>query len=423
MQGQGPDSTAGPAPPQDKAAPFATQTRSALEAVMRGDRGRLIAALTRQISDLHLAEDVLQEALASALAHWGRAGVPDHPQGWLLRVAYRKAIDRFRQSARQGRQVADIALLAQAEAEAPQPIPDERLRLMFTCCHPALDQKSQVALTLRLLGGLTTAQIARAFLDRETTMGQRLSRAKTKIAVAGIRFAIPEAQDWDARLNAVLTVIYLIFTAGHGAGESHGKDLSDEAIWLAGLVNHLRPDQPEVMGCLALLLLTHARAAARKDAQGVTIALGAQDRSLWDATMMAEGLALLDAAIRRHRPGPFQIKAAIAACHIGPEGPDWPQILALYDSLLRMEPTSVIRLNRAVALAELGQTEAALIEVQGLAAELAEYQPFHATKADLLRRLGRWDAARAAYDRAIALSPSFADAAFLTKRRAALPQN
>ncbi|MGB3281069.1 MAG: DUF6596 domain-containing protein [Pseudorhodobacter sp.] len=404
------------------AAPFAAQTTASLEAVMRADRGRLISALMRQIPDLQLAEDVLHEALASAVIHWGRVGVPENPQAWLLRVAYRKAIDRYRQTARQGRQVAELAILAEQDAPPPPTIPDERLRLIFTCCHPALESKSRVALTLRLLGGLTTAEVARAFLDAESTMGQRLSRAKAKIAAAGIPFAIPEPEDWADRLNSVLTVIYLIFNQGYSSGATAGRSLCEEAIWLAQLVQSFRPDEPEVLGCHALLLLTHARAAARTDASGGTIALDDQDRQKWDRAMITKGLKQLDRAIVRHQPGPFQIKAAIAACHVNGPSPDWPQILALYDSLLRMEPTPIIQLNRAVALAELGYLEAGLLALQPLASALDSYQPYHATKADLLRRSGDHQAAMTAYERAIALCHSEPDARFLRARLAGMSE-
>ena len=312
-----------------------------LETVMRTNRGRLLAALAYRIGDVQRAEDALQEAATSALIHLGRAGVPDSPEGWLLRAALRKAIDGYRRD-RTARDHAaameHLGLEEAALADAPA-IPDDRLPLIFACCHPALEEKSRIALTLRTLCGLTTPQVAAVFLDAAATMGQRLSRAKTKIAAARIPFAIPGPEDWPDRLHSVLTVTYLIFTAGYAQGPQVGFDLCDEAIFLARLLVTLAPDQPEVEGCLALLLLTQARAAARISAAGVTLPPGLQDRSLWNAAMLDEGLATLDRAMARRNPGPFQLKAAIAALHAAPGGPDWPQITALYARLFDFEPT------------------------------------------------------------------------------------
>jgi predicted RNA polymerase sigma factor len=296
-------------------------------------------------------------------------------------------------------------------------IPDDRLRLIFTCCHPALDPKSRVALTLRSIAGLTTAEIARAFLDAEPTMGQRLSRAKAKIAAARIPYAIPGPEDWDERLKSVLAVIYLIYNAGYTPDPGSARDLCAEAIFLTRLLDHLRPGEPEIEGALALLLLTQSRARARIGADGASVPLHRQDRALWDGAARAEGLGLIDRAMARRAPGPYQIKAAIAACHGRDDGADWPQIAALYTRLLDYEPTPVVRLNRAVARAEAGDLPAALAEVEALADMLEDYQPFHAARADLLRRTGQNEAARAAYERAIALAGSLADAAFLTIQR------
>ncbi|MES2146011.1 MAG: DUF6596 domain-containing protein [Pseudomonadota bacterium] len=390
---------------------------------MRNDRGRLMAALIARLRDFQLAEDALQEASISALSHWGRSGLPASPQGWLLKVALRKAIDRLRGAKREDRKAADIAILAEEEAAdmTPEAIPDERLRLIFTCCHPALDEKSRVALTLRTLGGLSTAEIARAFLDQDTTMGQRISRAKTKIAAAGIPFAVPGPEEWPGRLDSVLTVIYLIFNAGYTVGPGGDRDLCAEAIYLARMVDALRPYEAEVEGCLALMVLTHARSKARLNANGESVALPDQDRGLWDDAALAEGRGILDAAITRRNSGPFQIKAAIAACH-HPDRSDWPQIVMLYRGLMRYEPTPVIALNHAVALAEAEGAQAGLAALEILARELDGYQPFHAAQADLLGRTGRIAAAAAAYDRAIALAPSSADARFLGQRRARLLQ-
>ena len=395
----------------------------ALEQALRADRGRLVAALVARTGDLQRAEDALQEAAASALVHWGRSGVPSHPQGWLLRVALRKAIDGYRRDGRACDHADAILALAEDEAmlAVPPEIPDDRLRLIFICCHPALAAKSRVALTLRLLGGLTTAEIAGVFLDDEPTMGQRLSRAKSKIAAAGIPFKVPDPEDWHDRLAAVLTVIYLIFTQGHALGPASPRDLCGEAIFLARLVNGLLPDQPEIEGCLALLLLTHARRAARIGPTGETVPLTEQDRSLWDHAMIADGQAALDRALARRVPGPFQIKAAIAALHAAQGLPDWRQIAALYARLHDHEPSPVIRLNHAVAVVEGQGAAAGLALIELLAGALDGYQPFHAARAEYLARTDQPLRARAAYDRAIALAPSSADRAFLTARRDRLP--
>jgi RNA polymerase sigma factor (sigma-70 family) len=387
-----------------------------LEAVLRQDRGRLLAALIARCRDFALAEDALQEAALSAITHWPR-GVPANPTAWLLRVASRKAIDRLRHGQR-GAVVRDtLERLTRAEADEAEDIPDDRLRLIFTCCHPALEPKSQVALTLRTVCGLTTADIARAFLDTETTMGQRLSRAKAKIANAGIPFAVPGPEVWADRLGAVLTTAYLIFTTGYAAGPQEPRDLCAEAIFLTRLIDHLRPDEPEVEGALALMLLTHARKAARIDSAGQSVPPTQQDRAQWDRALLEEGRTVLARAFGRRRPGPFQIKAAIADCHMAEDGPDWPQIAALYDVLWRLEPTPVIALNRAVALAESGALDAAIALLDGLAATLAEYQPYHAARAALLARVGHWAGADAAYDHAIRAAANPQDAAFLINAR------
>jgi RNA polymerase sigma-70 factor (ECF subfamily) len=402
----------------------ADPTFQTLDLVLRQDRGRLLAALIARLRDFQLAEDALQEAAASAVVHWGRAGPPRSPQGWLLRVALRKAIDRIRGSAREDRKAADLARLAGDEADDTEPemIPDERLRLIFTCCHPALDPKSRVALTLRSIAGLSTAEIARAFLDQDATMGQRLSRAKTKIAQAGIPFAVPGPEDWPARLNSVLTVIYLIFNEGYAAtgGDAQIRaSLCEEAIFLALLMADLTKGDPEVAGLLSLMLTTHARRPARMGGDGALIPLDEQDRTLWDASLVAEGLAVLDAALVRLTPGPFQIKAAISALNVQAQThaeTDWRQMLLLYESLLRFEPTPVVRLNRAVVLAQLGGVAAALAEMDELAPTLAQYQPFHAARADFLSRAGQTGAAREAYHQAISLSRNAAERAFLQTR-------
>lgn len=393
--------------------------QAGLEAVLRQDRGRLLAALIARCRDFSLAEDALQEASVSALTHWQR-GTPANPTAWLLRVASRKAIDRLRHGQR-GAVVRDtLERLSQFEGDDPEDIPDDRLRLIFTCCHPALEPKSQVALTLRTVCGLTTADIARAFLDTEPTMGQRLSRAKAKIAKAGIPFAVPGPELWADRLDAVLTTAYLIFTTGYSAGPQEPRDLCAEAIFLIRLIDHLRPNEAEVEGALALMLLTNARRAARVR-EGATVPPSQQDRALWDAAQLAEGRAVLACAFARRRPGPFQIKAAIADCHMADPVPDWPQIAALYDVLARMEPNPVVTLNRAVALAETGEVLAALALIDSLVGILADYQPFHAARAAVLARVGNWSEADMAYERAIRLAGNAQDAAFLISARLKLP--
>lgn len=394
----------------------------ALNAIMRDDRGRLLSALIARVRDFQLAEDSLQDALVSAVTHWNRNGLPRSPQGWLLQAAYRKAIDRIRQRKTATKFGQDMAHLSPGDAfEADDnDIPDERLRLIFTCCHPALEAKSQVALTLRTLGGLTTPQIARAFLDNETTMGQRLSRAKAKIAAARIPYSVPEPDQWAERLQPVLAVIYLIFNAGYSAGPDAGADLAEEAIFLARMLERLRPDDAEIEGCLALLLITHARRDARTGADGVSIPPGEQDKGLWQHKEMDEGIAFIDQAMERRTPGPYQIKAAIAACHMEANGPDWPQIAALYDSLVRFEPTAVVRLNRAVAYGEAQSAELGLRMIEDLNGDLGSYQPYHAARAEMLSRNGMIAAAMEAYDTALTMTNSIADAGFLSRKRSEL---
>ena len=386
------------------------------------DRGRLLAALIARIGNFQLAEDALQEAFASAFVHWGRVGLPHSPQGWLLKVALRKAIDRIRAVDRAGRGAAALAILAgDDETETEQmDIPDERLRLIFTCCHPALEPKTRVALTLRCLGGLATADIARAFLDTEPAMGQRLTRARAKIAAAAIPYVVPGPEAWAERLGSVLAVIYLIFNQGYSGDPgvvSPGDGLCEEALFLGRMLDALCPGEAETEGLLALMLLTHSRRRARLDTQAGSLPVPVQNRALWDRAQIAEGLALLDRAITKSTPGPFQIKAAISALHVAESGPDWRQISLLYDSLLRIEPTPVVRLNRAVALAESGSLGAALQEMDTLAIALAEYQPYQAALGELACRAGQRHRALQAYDRAIDLAINPADAAFLRQRR------
>lgn len=394
-----------------------------LEQTLAKNRGRILAALIARVSDFQLADDALQEAATSALLHWGRSGLPDRPEAWLIRVAFRKAIDLLRRAGRDRDKAEAVALLARDEAEEPEMIPDERLRLIFTCCHPALEWKSQVALTLRTVCGLSTAEIARAFLDQEATMGQRLSRAKARIAATGIAFRVPDAEEWDARLGAVLSVLYLIFNAGYGEGTHQSRDLSGEAVFLGRLLDHLRPDDPEIQGALALMLLTHARRFARTGPDGGTLPPSGQDRRLWDMPMIGEGMQCLNRSLAvPGPPGPYALKAAIAACHMLPDRPDWGQILTLYDALLQREPTPVVQLNRAVALAETGEVSLALDALLPLQIPLADYQPFYAVQADLLVRFGRVCEAVAAFDAAIDRATRSEDEVFLRKRRDAAAQ-
>ena len=399
---------------------------AALDSAAREDRGRLLSALVRHIGDFQLAEDALQEAMESALTHWSRNGVPFSPMGWLLRVAQRKAIDRLRRDARHRDKVSELALLEQDEAGTRASIPDHRLAMIFTCCHPALEEKSRIALTLRTLGGLTTREIAGAFLDREATMGQRLSRAKAKIKAAGIPFAVPEANIWAERLHSVLTVVYLIFNAGYssgGEGSAIRVDLCEEAIFLARLLDELSPGEAEVEGLLALLLLSHGRRDARTDARGQFVPLGRHDVSRWDRDMLADGEAVLDRALTRLATGRFQIQAAISALHVqgGLAGEtDWRQILLLYDALHRLEPTPVVALNRAVALAEVAGAEAGLGALDTLEAELSGYQPYHAARANLLSVAGRATDAERAYERAIELCEDDLQKAFLLQEKSHL---
>lgn len=395
------------------AAPKAIAITKALAEVMRQDRGRLISILAAGLRDITLAEEALQEAAISALKHWGRVGLPTSPQGWLLQVARRKAIDRLRGGARDRARAEALSRLQgdEADEEEGAPIPDQRLSLIFTCCHPALEPKTRVALTLRTVCGLSMGQVAASFLDNETTMGQRLTRAKAKIAAAGIPFVVPGPEDWPDRLNAVLKVIYLIFTQGYRLGPQAGHDLCAEAIFLGRLTRELRPDDPEIAGCLALMLLTSARAPARRDDQGRMVPLALQDRALWDQALIAEGRAMLSGL----PDGPFALQAGIAEAHLSPNGSDWPRIAGLYRRLSHIDANPVIRLNEAVALGEALGPEAAMSILSELS-ELDGYQPFHAARADMLRRMDLRDAARIDYQRAIDLADNEEDAAFLRSR-------
>lgn len=404
------------------AAPRAIAVNKAVDEVMRRHRGRLLAGLIARLGDFQLAEDALQDAVISALGHWGRAGMPQSPAAWLMRAALNRGIDRLRLGMRESRKAHDFEQvhLREARIETTEDIPDERLRLIFACCHPALEEKSRVALTLRTVCNLSTREIADAFLDTEATMGQRISRAKAKIKAKGIAFGIPDQDQWDERLDTVLSTIYLIFTTGYVTEEVGPRDLCREALYLMRLLRKLRPDEPEIEGACALMQLTEARRAARVAANGATVPVEEQDRELWNAALLVEARALLATAVARRRPGPYQIKAAISDCHMCDPAPDWRQMSLLYQSLWRHEPTPVVALNWAVVMAELGEVDAALASLGTLHAELSDFQPWHAARASLLARLGRTDEARAAYRRAIDLAPVAASRLFLEERLRAL---
>ena len=398
----------------------------ALEAVYRADRGRVLARLIGILGDFDLAEEALQDAWVAATVSWPTAGIPDNPAGWLVTAARRKAVDRIRSvtaSARRQRAWGELAITWDLGGDS-EPIPDDRLRLIFTCCHPALSLEAQVALTLRSLGGLSSEEVAKAFLISETALAQRVVRAKRKIREAGIAYRVPSPDELAGRLGAVLAVIYLVFNAGYlppSGAELVKVDLCDEALRLCGVVIELLPHEPEPVALAAMMRFQHARRQARLDDEGVPVTLEDQDRSRWDRTEVAAGLALLERAQDMEREGPYGIKACIAALHVAAprsDLTDWAAIVRLYDRLLAWEPTAVVRLNRAVAVAMADSPSAglALVDDPDLARELEGYHLYAATRADLLRRSGRLDEAAASYRRAREQTRNGAEHRFIDRR-------
>ncbi|MEV2242457.1 RNA polymerase sigma factor [Micromonospora sp. NPDC049891] len=390
-----------------------------LASIYRAEYGRCVATLTRLLGDINLAEEAVQDAFTTALQKWRTP--PPNPGAWIVTTARNRAVDRLRRETTREARHAEAMLLHQPdEPQEVGPVRDDQLRLIFTCCHPALSPDARTALTLRLLGGLDVPEIARAYLTQEATVAQRIVRAKKKIRDAGIPYRVPAEHELPDRLPPVLTVLYLMFNEGYAAtaGPLIRTDLCTEAIRLARELAALMPDEPEVLGLLALLLLTEARRPARLGPTGELVLLADQDRSLWDQSLIAEGHDLVRRCLRRNRPGPYQIQAAISAVHTDGAATDWRQVLALYDQLLTLAPTPIVALNRAVAVAEVRGPAVALAALEDI--DLPGYHRLPATRAELLARLGRDTAARAAYDEAMALATNETERAFLQARSAAL---
>ncbi|MEU8301699.1 RNA polymerase sigma factor [Micromonospora sp. NPDC048909] len=390
-----------------------------LASIYRAEYGRCVATLARLLGDINLAEEAVQDAFTTALQKWQTP--PPNPGAWIVTTGRNRAVDRLRrESTREARHAQALLLHQQDEPQEVGPVKDDQLRLIFTCCHPALAPDARTALTLRLLGGLEVPEIARAYLIQEATVAQRIVRAKKKIRDAGIPYRVPAEHELPDRLPPVLTVLYLMFNEGYAstAGPLIRRDLCTEAIRLARELAALMPDEPEVLGLLALLLLTEARRPARLDPTGELVLLVDQDRSLWNRTLIAEGHDLVRRCLRRNRPGPYQIQAAISAVHTDGAATDWPQVLALYDQLLALAPTPIVALNRAVAVAEVHGPAVALAALEDV--DLPGYHRLPATRAELLARLGRDAEARAAYDQAMALATNETERAFLQTRRTEL---